>query len=80
VVEAVTAAGPRDWTALAERAFGGARSPAQCASRWEKVLKLGLVKGPWTPGDDGVVRRAPWGALPALALTGPLLPSYRRAA
>ena len=59
VVEADAAgAGARDWGALAARAFGGARSPSQCADRWEKVLKLGLVKGPWTPGEDEVVRRA----------------------
>ena len=60
VVEADAMSGTcaRDWGALAARAFGGARSPSQCADRWEKVLKLGLVKGPWTPGEDGVVRRA----------------------
>ena len=45
VVEADAAAGARDWGA-GGAGLGGARSPSQCADRWEKVLKLGLVPTP----------------------------------
>lgn len=47
-----------DWAKMSKLAFNGARSDAQCAERWEKVLKLGLVKGPWTPHEDEIVRAA----------------------
>lgn len=49
---------PLDWKQIAQAAFDGARSDAQCHERWEKVLKLGLVKGPWTPEEDEIVRKA----------------------
>ena len=48
----------KDWKLIAKVAFNGARSDTQCLERWERVLKLGLVKGPWTPEEDDVVRRA----------------------
>lgn len=50
--------GHKDWKSIAAMAFNGARSDAQCHERWEKVLKLGLVKGPWTPEEDEIVRQA----------------------
>ena len=28
------------------------RTPIQCLHRWTKILKPGLVKGPWTPEED----------------------------
>ena len=28
----------------------------QCLHRWQKVLKPGLLKGPWTPDEDNIVR------------------------
>lgn len=62
----VEALGPNnawDWVKISGAAFNGARSDAQCAERWEKVLKLGLVKGPWTPHEDEVVRRAVGGGI-----------------
>ncbi|KAJ8600966.1 hypothetical protein CTAYLR_006333 [Chrysophaeum taylorii] len=48
----------KDWKVIAKLAFNGSRSDIQCLERWEKVLKLGLVKGPWTPEEDEIVRRA----------------------
>ena len=57
--------GARDWAKIAAAAFEGGRSPGQCEDRWEKVLKLGLVKGPWTPHEDEVVRRAVGGGVDA---------------
>jgi Myb-like DNA-binding domain len=29
----------------------------QCLHRWQKVLKPGLIKGPWTPEEDATVTR-----------------------
>ena len=43
-----------DWNAVSAGIFYGARTPAQCQSRWEKVIKPGLVKGPWTSKEDDV--------------------------
>ena len=59
-VEAAGAGGEggRDWAKIALEAFNGGRSPPQCSERWDKVLKLGLVKGPWTPQEDDIVRAA----------------------
>ena len=31
------------------------RTDVQCLHRWQKVLKPGLVKGPWTPAEDALV-------------------------
>lgn len=53
----VEAEGAEDWPKIADLGFCGARSAAQCMERWEKVLKLGLRKGPWTVGEDEIVRR-----------------------
>lgn len=50
--------GVDDWAQVALVAFEGARTDAQCSERWEKVLKLGLRKGPWTPAEDDIVRTA----------------------
>lgn len=30
----------------------GSRSPVQCLHRWTKILKPGLIKGPWTIDED----------------------------
>lgn len=45
--EAVEAHGARNWKAIAKRLDG--RTDVQCLHRWQKVLRPGLVKGPWTP-------------------------------
>jgi len=28
------------------------RTPVQCLHRWSKILKPGLIKGPWTIAED----------------------------
>jgi len=33
------------------------RTDVQCLHRWQKVLKPGLIKGPWTPEEDATVVR-----------------------
>ena len=39
--------GPRNWKRIAEL-LGPTRTDVQCLHRWNKVLKPGLHKGPWT--------------------------------
>lgn len=54
----IEAEGIQDWARVAKLAFSGARSETQCMERWDKVLKLGLRKGPWTAAEDNIVREA----------------------
>lgn len=42
--------GERNWKKVSEQMDG--RSPIQCLHRWTKILKPGLVKGPWTLEED----------------------------
>ena len=42
--------GEKQWRKIAEHIPG--RSSIQCLHRWTKILKPGLVKGPWTPEED----------------------------
>lgn len=41
----------RNWKRIADE-MGGGRTDVQCLHRWQKVLKPGLVKGPWTREED----------------------------
>ena len=51
--KSVTANAGRNWKKIASHLPG--RSDVQCLHRWQKVLKPGLVKGPWTPQEDALV-------------------------
>ncbi|KAL4101683.1 hypothetical protein PRIC1_005432 [Phytophthora ramorum] len=51
--KAVAELGHRNWMAVAERVPG--RDNAQCLQRWNKVLKPGLVKGPWSVEEDAML-------------------------
>jgi len=42
--------GEKQWRKIAEHIPG--RTSIQCLHRWTKILKPGLVKGPWTPEED----------------------------
>lgn len=42
--------GEKQWRKIAEHIPG--RSSIQCLHRWTKILKPGLVKGPWTSEED----------------------------
>jgi len=46
----VAAHSARNWKAIAQ--YLPHRSDVQCLHRWQKVLRPGLVKGPWTPHED----------------------------
>lgn len=44
----------RNWKKISENIPG--RTDVQCLHRWQKVLKPGLLKGPWTPEEDNIVK------------------------
>ncbi len=43
----------KNWKKIAKVLPG--RTDVQCLHRWQKVLKPGLIKGPWTPEEDAQV-------------------------
>lgn len=45
--------GGRNWKKISE--FLEGRTDVQCLHRWQKVLRPGLVKGPWTKEEDDKV-------------------------
>jgi hypothetical protein len=53
--QAVEDYGGKSWKKIALRLTG--RTDVQCLHRWQKVLKPGLVKGPWTTEEDAKVVR-----------------------
>ncbi|CAM9181588.1 unnamed protein product, partial [Choristocarpus tenellus] len=53
--EIVELHGARNWRMVAEQ-LGTPRSDVQCLHRWNKVLRPGLHKGPWTENEDSIVR------------------------
>jgi hypothetical protein len=52
---AVSKYGAKKWKSIAAD-IPGNRSPIQCLQRWGKVLKPGLIKGPWTDNQDELLR------------------------
>lgn len=52
--DAVERFGGKSWKLIAE-SLGNGRTDVQCLHRWNKVLKPGLIKGPWTPEEDSVL-------------------------
>ncbi|KAL7564535.1 hypothetical protein ACA910_017689 [Epithemia clementina (nom. ined.)] len=50
---AVKEFGGKNWKKIASRLKG--RTDVQCLHRWQKVLRPGLIKGPWTPEEDSTV-------------------------
>ena len=53
--KAVEAIGPKNWRRISTEFLQGKRSDVQCLHRWQKVLRPGLVKGPWTKDDDKII-------------------------
>lgn len=51
--KAVQEHGAKHWKNIAQLVPG--RSHVQCLQRWNKVLKPGLRKGPWTEEEDGIL-------------------------
>lgn len=55
--EIVNELGPKNWKKVASlMALSTPRTDVQCLYRWNKVLKPGIYKGPWTPDEDKLVR------------------------
>ena len=52
---AVKEMGGKNWKKISQMAFGGVRSDVQCLHRWQKVLRPGLHKGPWSKEEDAIV-------------------------
>ena len=46
--KAVSEIGARNWKRVSSEFLAGKRTDVQCLHRWQKVLKPGLIKGPWT--------------------------------
>lgn len=53
--EIVQVHGAKNWKRLAS-ILGNVRSDVQCLHRWNKVLRPGLSKGPWTADEDKIVK------------------------
>ncbi|CAM9851800.1 unnamed protein product, partial [Ectocarpus fasciculatus] len=51
--QAVFKHGGRNWKKISDYLDG--RTDVQCLHRWQKVLRPGLVKGPWTKEEDEMV-------------------------
>jgi hypothetical protein len=43
-----------NWEDIAFNKFRGQRTAGQCQCRWDKVIRPGIVKGPWTAQEDQV--------------------------
>ena len=53
--------GAKNWKKIAEL-LGTTRTDVQCLHRWNKVLRPGLAKGPWTEEEDNIVKEMVLGA------------------
>jgi hypothetical protein len=51
---AINEFGEKQWRLISDKVPG--RSPIQCLHRWSKILKPGLVKGPWSAQEDLALR------------------------
>jgi len=51
----VGAVGECHWDLIAAQFLEGRRSAIQCSHRWQKVLRPGLIKGPWTQEEDEII-------------------------
>jgi hypothetical protein len=54
--KAVASLGARNWKRIAVEFLKERRTDVQCLHRWQKVLRPGLIKGPWTPAEDATIR------------------------
>ena len=50
LTELIKQLGIKNFKKISENISG--RSPIQCFNRWTKILQPGLIKGPWTSGED----------------------------
>uniref|UniRef100_A0A7S2PJ93 Uncharacterized protein n=1 Tax=Leptocylindrus danicus TaxID=163516 RepID=A0A7S2PJ93_9STRA len=55
LISLVDTYGPKNWKKIS-RLLGDVRNDVQCLHRYNKVLKPGIQKGPWTEEEDMVVK------------------------
>lgn len=55
--KAVEELGGGQWERIALEFFAGRHTHVQCQVRWNKVIKPGLVKGPWKAEEDQIILR-----------------------
>ena len=55
LVAGVQAIGAKCWRRISLEFMNGERSDVQCLHRWQKVLRPGLRKGPWTAVEDSII-------------------------
>ena len=53
--QAVQKMGANNWKTISQTYFPGRRTDMQCLHRWQKVLRPGLVKGPWSKAEDQII-------------------------
>jgi hypothetical protein len=53
--DGVAAVGAKNWKKVSEMYMDSKRTDVQCLHRWQKVLRPGLVKGPWTKDEDHII-------------------------
>ena len=46
--------GEKNWKKISQYIKG--RTPIQCLHRWSKILRPGLIKGPWTQEEDMILQ------------------------
>jgi len=55
LISLVDTYGPKNWKKIS-RLLGDVRNDVQCLHRYNKVLKPGIQKGPWTEEEDMIVK------------------------
>ena len=52
--ECIEQYGEKNWKMISFEISG--KSPLQCLQRWNKILRPGITKGPWTDAEDDTLR------------------------
>mmetsp|Transcript_35871 Transcript_35871/g.57193 ORF Transcript_35871/g.57193 Transcript_35871/m.57193 type:complete len:517 (-) Transcript_35871:2779-4329(-) len=77
--DAVDRLGARHWKIIAR--YVPRRTHTQCLQRWNKVLKPGLLKGPWSAEEDHLLRNLVEQSLASLGISSTMeLPRERKLA
>lgn len=53
--EGIKMLGTKNWKKISEDYFDGKKTEIQCYNRYQKVIKTGLIKGPWTKEEDDMI-------------------------
>lgn len=58
LLKGVNSLGPRNWERISQEFLGSQRSAVQALHRYQKCLRPGLRKGPWTAEEDNIITAA----------------------